>query len=180
MNRPALYLTLAALTASVPALGAGPAPRPPELHKLDVSLGRWVFRGRSLDTAFGKAGTWSWHEDCRWSPDRLFLECSFDNVWSGKPVRSLVVDTYNTEDKTYWHYEFFAAGTSGKHPFVSRMTIDGDTWTEYGSEEHAGKSVKERIVYHFISPTRVEVEIRISPDGRRWTTIDRGEGTKLQ
>lgn len=178
MKRILLLLTLVGASAGPAAFAAGARAPTSELRKLDVSVGRWIFHGRSLNTAYSKAGTWTWHENCRWSANRLFLECSFDNVWSGKRVRSLVVDTYNSTDKTFWHYEFFAAGASGKRPFVSRMTIDGDTWVEYSSGQHAGKPVRERIVYRFAPPARVTVSIELSRDGKRWTTIDRGKGVK--
>lgn len=178
MKRRFLILALVVVSVCTTAFAATVPTLPPELRKLDVSVGRWVFHGKSLKTAFSKAGTWTWHEDCRWSANRLFLECSFDNVWSGKRILSLVVDTYNVTEKTYWHYEFFAAGASGEHPFVSRMTIDGDTWTESGADEHAGKKIDEHILYHFVSPNRVEVEIEISQDGHNWVTIDQGEGIK--
>ncbi len=102
MKHRALFLLLAASTAS--ALAGNNRPLSPELQKLDISVGRWVFHGKSLDTPFSKAGSWTWNENCRWSENRLFLECSFDNEWSGKAVKSLVVDTWNGEDKSYWHY----------------------------------------------------------------------------
>lgn len=175
MHRIALPLLLAALgTGAAAATNASP----PQLRKLDAAVGRWVFHGKTLNTAFGKPGAWTWHADCGWSPGRLFLECSFDNEWSGKAVKSLVVDTYNAHDHAYWHYEIFAAGAGGAHPFVSRMAIDGATWIEYGTEEHAGKRFRERIVYRYASPTRVAVAIEVSKDGTHWTAVDRGEGVK--
>lgn len=177
MKRFALPMALAFATAGT-ALAAGAVTPAQKLLKLDVAVGRWIFHGKSLDTAFGKAGNWTWNEDCGWSANRLFLECSFDNEWSGKKVRSLVVDTYNARDKSYWHYELFAAGAGGARPFVSRMTIAGSTWTESGQDTVAGKRVRERIVYDFVSADRVDVKIQISRDGKRWVTIDRGEGEK--
>ncbi len=58
------------------------------------------------------------------------------------------------------------------------MTIDGNTWTEYGGDENNGKRIKERIVYVFTSPTRVGVKIEISRDGKHWITVDEGEGIR--
>jgi len=174
MQRIALPLALVGVLAGAPALAA-PSP---QLSKLGVSTGKWVFHGKALKSQYGKAGSWTWHEDCRWSSNRLFLECTFDNTWSGKTVRSLVVDTYNTEDHSYWHYEFFAEGAGGAHPFVSRMAVHGNTWIEYGHEKQNGKRLRERIVYHFLSAKKVKVRIEISRNGHDWTTVDRGEGTK--
>ncbi len=149
--------------------------RPAALRRLDIAVGRWIFHGRTLKTPFSRPGTWTWQADCRWSaPDRLFLECAFDNVWNGKPVRSLVVDTYNTHDHRYWHYEMFEAGAGGRHPFAAPLAIRGPVWIEAGG----GKKIRQRIVYRYQSPTRVEVAIELSRDGIHWVAVDRGLGVK--
>jgi len=152
--------------------------RPAELQKLDIATGHWVFHGKSTGTASGKSGSWTWDADCRWSADKLYLLCLFHNTWSGQSVKSLVVDTWNTHDQSYWHYEMFSAGASGKHPFSSRMTIKGNTWVEYGHNKDQGKKIRTRIVYVYASSTRVHVEIQVSKDGKHWKTVDSGEGVK--
>ncbi|MGA7965573.1 MAG: hypothetical protein WCB49_06765 [Gammaproteobacteria bacterium] len=176
MKRTIFFLVLAGLFAAAIAQAAGTQLRSPELKKLDIAAGQWIFHGKSLDTPYSKAGAWTWRENCRWSPDRIYLVCTFDNSWSGQAVKSLVVDTYNTRDKSYWHYEMFSAGASGKHPFSSRMTIKGNTWVEFGEDN--AKKIKERIVYAYASPTRVDVKIQVSKDGAHWSTLDKGEGIK--
>lgn len=149
----------------------------PELQKLDVSVGRWVFHGTSK-TKSGKTQPFTWNENCEWSPNHLYLECTFSNVWAGRAVESLVVDTYNTADKSYWHYELYAGGEKGDHPFVSRMDVNGNTWIEYGQQAVPGKKTGERIVYHWDPPKRVSVAIETSKDGVHWTAVDQGEGVK--
>lgn len=177
MKIPVLLLVCSA------ALVIGPAPAgaqslSPELKKLDISVGRWVFHGKELKTKSGKPASFTWNEDCRWSPNNLYLECSFSNVWAGKPIESLVVDTYNTRDRSYWHYELYATGEHGGDPFVSRMDVDGNTWIEYGQQAVPGKKTGERIVYHWNPPNHVSVAIENSKDGVQWTTVDEGEGVK--
>lgn len=132
-------------------VSAAPPPISPALHNLNVSVGRWVFHG-TAKTKSGKPGSWTWNEDCRWSPNHLYLECTFSNVWSGKPVESLVVDTYNSADHSYWHYELYASGEKGDKPFVSRMDVNGNTWIEHGREAVPGKQSGERIVYYWTRP----------------------------
>jgi hypothetical protein len=171
----AMLLTSSVNTA---AMAAGSPPLSTELQKLDIFVGHWQFHGQTLATAFGKPGTWTWNEDCRWSDDRVFLLCSFANVWAGEHVNSLVVDTYNTKDHGYWHYELFADSQTGSKPFISKMTVDGNTWTEYGQDEDHGNKISERITYRYTSPTAVEVEILVSRDGSHWITVDRGYGVK--
>jgi hypothetical protein len=166
-------LSIGPMTSSAQSLS-------PELKKLDVSVGRWVFHGKQLKTKSGKPSSFTWNEDCRWSPNNLYLECTFSNVWAGKPIESLVVDTYNTRDRSYWHYELYATGEPGNDPFVSRMDVNGDTWIEYGRQAVPGKKTGERIVYHWNPPNHVSVAIETSKDGAHWTTVDEGEGVKQQ
>jgi hypothetical protein len=104
--------------------------------------------------------------------------CSFDNDWSGHKVQSLVVDTWNARDKSYWHYEMFAVGSSGAKPFASRMSIHGNTWTENGEEDAHGKKSYERISYVYASPTEVAVKIEVSPDRAHWKTVLSGQGAR--
>lgn len=169
---------LSVVLAGAPVLAADTQALSPALQKLDVSVGHWQFHGETLDTPFGKAGKWIWNEACHWSGNRVFLVCSFTNDWSGKTVKSLVVDTYNNQDRAYWHYELFAVGATGKRPFVSRMTVTGNTWIEYGQDKAQGNTINERIVYRYASPTRVSVEIQVSRNGVHWITVDRGRGVK--
>lgn len=167
---------IAAALAATPALAADFPPLAPELKALDAQSGHWVYHGT---TAFGgKAGTFSWDEHCSWSSNKLFLSCSFDNDWSGDKVQSLVVDSWNAQDKAYWHYEFFAVGGSGAKPFSSRMTIAGNTWTEIGEDDDKGKKSYDRISYVYASPTTVKVKIEVSPDQKQWKTVLDGTGTK--
>ena len=163
--------------AFAPVLEAGGPPLSPEVQKLDISVGRWVFHG-TTKTKSGKPGAWTWNEDFHWSPNLFYLECTFINVLSGKPVESLVVDTYNSADKSYWHYELYASGEHGDKPFVSRMDINGNTWIEYGRKAVPGKKAGERIVYQWQPPGRVKVAIETSKDGAHWAAVDQGEGIK--
>ncbi len=175
-----LLLILGVTLASVPALAAGNPPLSPELQKLNISVGRWVFHGKALNARTGKSSPFTWNEDCTWSPNQLYLECTFSNNWAGKPIESLVVDTYNTEDHSYWHYEMYASGERGDRPFVSRMEIQGNTWIEHGQEAVPSKKQRgERVVYKWASPTEVSVAIQSSSDGVHWRTLDQGEGKKL-
>lgn len=175
ITRPAI---LAAMLLGGPVLAADEPPLSPALQKLDVSVGQWVFHGETLDTPFGKAGKWTWNEACQWSENGAFLVCSFTNDWAGKLVKSLVVDTYNEQDKSFWHYEMFTGGGTGARPFISRMTIAGHTRTEYGQGVDHGKKILERITYEFDSSTHVKVKIEISRHAAQWVTVDTGEGFK--
>ncbi|MGE5625763.1 MAG: hypothetical protein ACM3ZT_09475 [Bacillota bacterium] len=171
-------LLLAAL--STPAFTAGFPPLPPQLKALDAQAGHWVYKGTTTDSDTGKTGSFTWDERCSWSADKLFLMCSFDNDWSGDKVQSLVVDTWNAKDQAYWHYEFFAVGAAGGKPFASKMTIQGNTWTELGEDADAktGKKSWDRISYVYTSPTEVKVKIEVSSDQENWKTVLDGTGAK--
>lgn len=158
-----------AMTAMRPS--AQPAAQ--QLRLLDVSLGRWVFHGTSRAGRSGKPGTWTWNENCAWSSNHVFLECTFSNVWSGRPAESLVVDTYNTVDHAFWHYEMFSTGGRGAKPFAAKMDVTPTTWIEYGGPH-------ERITYQWGPPGHVKVAIETSKDGQNWTAVDQGTGTRLR
>lgn len=165
-------------TLSTPVFAADfPAPAP-QLKALDAQAGHWVYHGTTTDSATGKTGTFTWDEHCGWSADKLFLMCSFDNDWSGEKAQSLVVDTWNSKDRSYWHYEFFAVGDTGAKPFASKMTIQGNTWTELGEDDDKGKKSYDRISYVYTSATQVQVKIEISPDQKQWKTVLQGAGVK--
>jgi hypothetical protein len=178
MKRSLLLSLVFGATFAFAPMPAGAQTLSPELQKLDVSVGRWVFHGKTLKTKAGKPGSFTWNEDCRWSSNHLYLECTFSNVWSGKAVESLVVDTYNTADRSYWHYELYASGEKGDKPFVSRMDVNGNTWIEYGEQAIPGKKAGERIVYQRDPPNRVSVTIETSKDGVHWEAVNQGEGVK--
>jgi hypothetical protein len=169
-----------ALVVAAPAFAAGFPARAPQLAALDLQSGHWVYRGTTAPKKHGgQPGTFTWDEHCGWSADRLFLLCSFHNDWSGRKIQSLVVDTWNTQDRSYWHYEIYATGAGGAKPYATQMTIRGKTWTEFGQTLEHGKRRYERIRYVYGSPTRVTVTIATSPDRRHWATLVRGIGRKV-
>lgn len=178
MKPSVLLITVLAAAMSVPALAAGNQSLSPELQKLDISAGHWVYHGETLNTPISKPGKWTWNEDCNWSANRVFMMCSFTNEWSGRIVKSLVVDTWNAKDRSYWHYELFNGGDSGAKPFISKMTVNGNTRIEHAEDVDHGKQVRTRITYVFDSPTHVRVKIEVSRAGKPWITVDEGEGVK--
>ncbi|MGH8181968.1 MAG: hypothetical protein ACRETR_13425 [Steroidobacteraceae bacterium] len=163
------YIPSAAL-AQTPAAQDGP------LQQLDVSAGHWVYQGQSLGEKGAHPSAWTWNEECRWSANHIFMLCSFSNTWGGKHVDSVVVDTYSRKDGAFWHYEIF--NDSGAKTFASKMQIDGATRTESWTETRKGKSVRERIVYQFTSPSEVTVKFQRSQDGTHWQTTASGKGEK--
>ena len=168
---------IAAAFAALPATAADFPPLAPQLKALDAQAGHWVYHGTT--TFGGKAGTFTWDEHCSWTPNKLFLNCSFDNDWSGDKVRSEVVDTWNPKDQAYWHYEFFAIGDSGDKPFAAKMTVQGNTWTELGEDDDdKGKKSYTRISYVYDSPTHVTVKLETSPDQKQWKTVLDGTGDR--
>jgi len=165
---------LSASTAAVSGVAADESILPSQLQALDITVGKWEYHGQSMATPDQKPGTWSWSEDCGWSPNRAFVACSFIMHWPDKIVKSLAVSTYNFADKSYWHYEMFDSDGSGADPFISRMTLAGNMWINYG---HADKKTY-RVTYRYASSSRVSVRIELSTDNVHWTTLVQGEGVK--
>ena len=161
------------------AVADSPSAASTQLQQLDVSAGRWEYHGHFLARQGARPGAWIWHEDCRWSDNRVFMLCSFSNTWAGRHVDSVVVDTYDSHGNTFWHYEIFNSGGSAGKPFAARMRIEGATRTESWIESRHGKSVHARIVYQFASSTKVTVLFQQSGDGIHWQTTATGTGEKV-
>lgn len=173
----ATCVPLAAVAAS-PSVAARPSVAHAKLRQLDVSAGRWVYHGYFLGGDGARRSAWTWHEDCRWSDNHVFMLCSFSNTWGGRHVDSVVVDTYDPQRDAFWHYEVFDSGSSAGKPFAARMRIDGPTRTEAWTETRHGKSIGQRIVYEFASANRVTVQFQQSKDGTHWRTMATGTGER--
>lgn len=169
--------SLVVLLAHAPA--AETAGQSSELKPLDKGVGRWIYHGKNLQTAFTKAGSWDWTVDCGWSTNHIFLTCSFVMNWPEGPDHSVSISTYNKREQQYWHYEIID-DYPGNKPVVSRMTVVGDTWTELSESVSAnGKTVGHyRVIYKYTSPTTVEVTFQESSDAIHWITLGHGQGVK--
>jgi len=176
---PISTLSWMSLLAITPVLGAGTPPLSPELQPLQKAVGKWIYHGENLQTPYTKAGKWDWNVDCGWSANRIYVVCSFIMNWPEGPDHSLSVSTFNTVDKSYWHYEVID-DNKGSKPVVSRMTIDGDTWTDASDNIEADNNTAShyRVVYHYLSSTRVDVKFQVSTDGSHWNMLGQGEGIK--
>jgi len=177
--RQCLALASLGILSLAPALAAIPAPLSPELQVLDKAVGTWSYQGENRQTAYTKAGKWTWDMRCAWSANRLFLVCSFVMNWPEGTDHSVSISTYNGLDKAYWHYEVLD-DEKGSKPVISRMTVAGDTWTDTTENVAAGSKAAShyRVVYQYPSPGRSAVRFQISNDGMHWTTL--GEGTGLR
>lgn len=177
MNRVLGIAVVIGMVASVPAPAARQASGhglSPQLQALSIAGGKWTYHGDNFATSDQKAGKWDWSEDCGWSSNQAFMTCSFTMHWPDKVVKSQVVNTYNHGDNSYWHYEMFDSEGSGAEPFISRMTISGSTWTNYGKADKK----TYRVIYRYTSATHVTVTIEQSTDRNHWTIMARGEGVK--
>jgi hypothetical protein len=165
--------------ASASAFAVDSALLSPELRPLDRAVGKWAYHGENVQTAYTKAGKWTWEVDCGWSANRIYLVCSFMMDWPEGPDHSVSISTYNKLDKAYWHYEIID-DYKGNKPVVSGMTIAGDTWVDASDNVDANsKTVSHyRVVYQYTSSTRVEVKFEMSSDGTHWMTLGQGEGIK--
>jgi hypothetical protein len=180
-SRRLLPVFLPFLLACMPcaALAQSPPAQSGPVSQLDVSAGRWVYHGHFIGGKGTHPSAWTWHEDCRWSANRVFMLCSFSNTWGGRHVDSEVVDTYDPRGSSFWHYEIFDSGDAAGKPFASKMRIDGATRIEWWTETRHGKSVRQRIVYKFASDREVTVLFQRSTDGSHWDTTATGTGEKV-
>lgn len=174
-----LSFVLVCALSTVSAAATEMAPLSPQLQALNEGVGTWVYHGKLLQSPYAKAGNWDWNEECSWSANRIDLVCSFDMHWPDSNDHSVALSTYNTLDKSYWHYEIID-DYKGDKPVVSRMSVTANTWTETSvSADINGKATQHyRVVYTFMSPTKVEVSFHISKDGVHWETLGSGVGIK--
>ena len=170
---------LIGLCSVAPAFAADAVALSPELQLLDKAVGKWSYHGENQQTAYTKAGKWTWEEECGWSANRIYLVCSFVMNWPEGTDHSVSLSTYNTLDKAYWHYEVID-DEKGNKPVVSRMTVVGDSWTDASDNVDANNKAAQhyRVVYHFVSATRVQVKFEVSDDAVHWSTLGQGEGIK--
>lgn len=175
MKRPCFMsgLLVSACIASA-AHAAGDA----KLDLLAISQGSWVYRGHMSGDARSHPTDFVWHADCRWSANRAFMMCSFSNTWGRQHINSLVVDTFDHRDNTFWHYEIFEDGDAPARPFAAKMQIVGPVRIEEWTESRHGKTVRQRIVYRFASDRKVTVSFLQSQDGKAWKTTASGIGEK--
>lgn len=180
-NKNSVYVALSclALFASTAIFAGNADPLSPELQPLDRAVGKWIYHGENAQTAYTKAGKWTWEESCDWSANRIYLICSFAMDWPEGPDHSVSISTYNKVDKAYWHYEILD-DYKGNKPVVARMTVAGDTWTDVSEnvEAHSKTISQYRVVYDYVASTRVAVKFEISMDATHWITLGRGEGIK--
>jgi hypothetical protein len=150
-----------------------------ELSELSVSEGHWVYHGRFIPGVSSQRGKWVWNENCHWAENSEFMLCSFSNDWNGKHVSSIVVDTYNAEERSFWHFEVFNTGPSAQKPFAAKMIIRGnrriESWVVNSKD---GNSKRERIVYVFSGTNRVKVLFQTLGANNAWLTTARGFGKK--
>lgn len=169
------------LVSALPA-GAIAAHRPAahaRVHELGIAAGRWVYHGHFIGHNGTRMSAWTWHANCGWSANRAFMLCSYSNTWAGEHVDSVVVDTYNHQDHSFWHYEIFNSGHSPGKPFAARMRIDGLTHIESWTSTRKGRSIHQRIVYTFASADKVTVRFQQSAGGMHWRTTAIGIGEKV-
>ena len=151
------------------------------LSELTVSEGHWVYHGHFLRSAGSQKGNWVWNENCRWAANDAFMLCSFSNDWSGKHVNSIVVDTYNPELKSFWHFEIFNSGSTAQKPFGARMVIRGNKRIErWVVRPKDGKIMRERIVYVFSGSNRVKVLFQQAISGESWVETAVGVGKRIE
>lgn len=177
------FLAVASLgiLSVAPAFATNGAPMSPELQVLDKSVGTWTYEGENRQTAYTKAGKWTWDMRCGWSANRLFVVCSFVMNWPEGTDHSVSLSTYNKLDKAYWHYEVLD-DLKGSKPVISHMTIVGDTWTDTTENVEAGNKAAShyRVIYRYPSSTRSTVKFQISNDGIHWQTLGRGTGVRAR
>lgn len=175
MRRITFGLLLFALMMTVAAAAQMEAPKPaPELQKLDYFAGTWTFDGDMKPGPMGPGGKFSGTSHNEWMDGKFFVQGHSDMTGAMGNGTSISIMGYDTEAKKYTYHEFNSMGEAES----ATGTVDGDTWTWSDENKMNGKTVWGHYIMKIASPTSYSVKYEVSEDGKNFTTVMEGKGTK--
>lgn len=136
------------------------ATRAPEIARLDVFIGTWVFDGEAGASPYGPAGTVTGTDVYSWLPGGFFLEHAWDVRQAGTPIIGKEFISYDARRGGYDSRFFENYGNTGQ----LRGTLRGDTWTWLGESVIGGTPLKDRGTIAIAGDT-MRVTFEFSLDG---------------
>ena len=179
MKRFVIALSVAAALIYPVAISAQMrAPKPdPELKKLRVLIGRWIYEGEYKPGPLGPGGKITGEYTGQMILGGFFFRGQSIEKGAMGETRFLEIDGYDPVNKNYVSSMFGEDGST----FSGTVTISGNTWTWAGKSTVAGKQylVKEPFVFapDFMSAT---AKTEISVDGHTWTPCFEAKYTKAK
>jgi hypothetical protein len=152
---------------------AMPAPSP-EIQRLASFVGAWHTTGDMQKSPMGPGGKMEGTTTCSWFEGGFFLECHSDDSGAMGKSRGIEMFGYDANKKTYTYSAFASIGMHEE----SRGTVEGNKWTWTSEENMGGKKMKGRFIVIEESPDKNTLSWSISPDGKTWSELFKGEQTR--
>jgi Protein of unknown function (DUF1579) len=151
-------------------------PKTPELQRFAALVGTWHTTGSMMKSPMGPGGKMEGTTTCSWFEGGFFLECHSDDSGAMGKNRGIEMFGYDANKKTYTYSAF---ASNGMHQ-ESRGKVEGNTWTWTSEENMGGKKMKGRFVVIEESPDKNTMSWSISPDGKTWSELFKGEWTRAK
>jgi hypothetical protein len=155
----ALVLCTAIALAQAPNTPPGPGP---EVKKLAAMIGSWstTYDMKAIPGISPGGKATSTHT-CVWTAGGFGVSCTekLDMGAMGKET-SVSLIFYDSEAKNYVHSEVSSLGEA----FVSRGTVNGDTWVFETDTPMMGKPMHSKATFTYTSKDACEMKYEMGPD----------------
>ena len=173
----ALALLLCTAIAFAQAPTAPPKPGP-EVKKMAALVGTWstAYNMQPVPgmSPGGKATSTS---TCVWTAGGFGISCKETlHMAAEGTVTSTGLMSYDAEAKNYIYSEVSSTGEA----FVSRGTVNGDTWVFENDSTMQGKPVHGRFTAKFTTKDTCELKYEMGPDANSMQVVMDGKETRVK
>jgi hypothetical protein len=180
LMRESMVLAIAlTLTCGMSALAQQPVGtlEPSSEHKkLQVFVGAWNDQAEVKPTPFRPGGKMSIAETCDWFTGRFSVVCNAKTTGLLGDLKTLIVLTYDSEERVFRLYEFNSVGRSN----AAKGTVDRDTWTFNGESKVDGKLIRTRSTIRVTSLDSAAMKSELSVEDGPWTLVMALAGTRAK
>ena len=172
----AIVWTLTCGISAVPQQSGGTLQPTSQHKKLEAFVGTWNDEAEVKPTPFGPGGKMSITETCDWFTGGFSVVCNAKATGLQDDLNTLIVLTYDGEEKVYRLYEFNSAGRSN----AAKGTVDGDIWTFNGESKVNGILIRTRSTLRVTSSDSATMKSEMSVEGGPWTLMMELKGTRAK
>ncbi len=173
----ALALLLCAATGFTQAPTAPPKPGP-EVKKMAAMIGAWstTYDMRPVP-GMSPGGKGTSTSTCSWTSGGFGVSCTerLDMGAMGK-VTSFSLMFYDSEAKNYVHSEVSSDGET----FVSRGTVNGDTWVFETDTPMMGKPTHSKFTVTYTSKDACTMKFEMGPDANSMQVVMDAKETRVK
>ena len=171
-------LVIVALAAAAWTQAPASAPKPaPELKKLGVYVGQWIYEGEYKPGLLGPGGKATGDATCEMILRGFFLEWRWREQGTTVETRGFEVLSYDPVNNTYPSSAFVDDGSSSLGAYV----LDGNTSSYSGKLAVGGKQYRSKVTEVFAADSMSFTQkAEISADGNTWTPLFEAKYTKVE